>query len=95
MKKLIITLFLSTGLYLSPVFAEPIVVSDSDSLQTVLVANKDKRVTIKLRSGSELTGKVGTVNAEIVHLIELSGKEYFDAVIHMNKIEALIIRTRR
>ena len=91
---LVITLTAAT-LFISNVFAEPLAVGSDDTLQTILTAYKGQRVTLRLRSGSELTGKAGEVNAEIVHLMELSGKEFFDAVVPLGKIEAVVIRTRR
>ena len=51
-------------------------------------------MTVRLKSGSELTGKVGEVNSEVVHLIELSGMEYFDGVASVKAIEAVVIRTK-
>ncbi len=45
-------------------------------------------------SGGELGGKVVSVSDELTHLGQLTGKEYYDAVIVNSKIEAVIIRTK-
>ncbi len=74
--------------------AEPLSVSGSDNIQSVLSAHKGKRVTIKLKSGNELTGTVGEVNSHVAHLIGLSGKEFYDAVTSLKSIEAIVIRTK-
>ncbi len=95
MKKYLSVLLISGILFVSNVVAEPLSVSSTDSIKSILVAHKGKSVTVMLKSGSELTGKVGEVNSEIVHLIELSGKEFFDAVASIKKIEAVVIRTKR
>ena len=76
------------------VAAEPLSVTASDSIQSILTAHKDKRVTIKLKSGNELTGTVGEVNSNVAHLMELSGKEYYDAVTSLKSIEAIVIRSK-
>ncbi|TDI66376.1 MAG: hypothetical protein E2O88_09125 [Bacteroidetes bacterium] len=94
MKKYLSLLLISGILFTSNVVAEPLSVGNSDSIQSILSAQKGNRVTIMLTSGNELTGKVGEVNSKIVHLIELSGKEFFDAVTAIKKIEAVVIRTK-
>jgi len=94
MRKYILLLLASGILLMSNVVAEPLSVTGDDSIQSILSAHQGKRVTVKLKSGSELTGKVGEVNGEVVHLIELSGKEFFDAVASIKKIEAVVIRTK-
>ncbi len=74
--------------------AAPLTVSADDSIQTVLAAHKGKSVTVKLNSGEELTGKVGDVTAKLVVLQELSGKEFFDAAVSLEKIAAVVVRAR-
>ena len=73
--------------------AEQLTITGEDTIDTVLTAQKGKRVTIKLKAGDDLTGTVGEVNKEIVQLRELTGKEYYDAVVVLKGIEAVIIRT--
>ena len=85
---LITCLILSCGAY-----AEPLAITGSDTIDTILTAQKGKRVTIKLKAGDDLTGIVGEVNKEVVQLRELTGKEYYDAVVVLKGIEAVIIRT--
>lgn len=94
MRKLFLAILISGLISSISIQAEPLSVDSSDTIQSVLSAHKGKRVTIKLKSGSELTGKVAEVNAELVHLLQLSGKEFYDAVISTGKIEALVIRTK-
>ena len=74
--------------------AEPLSISSDDSIQSVLSAQKDKRVTLRLKSGNELSGTVGEVNDNIVHLKKLSGKEFYDAAVAIKGILAVEIRTR-
>lgn len=75
-------------------FAEDISIKAGDTLQTLLEVQKGKKVTVRLLGGEELTGRVKTVSKELLQLGELSGKEYFDAIIDVTKITAMIVRTK-
>lgn len=74
--------------------AAPLAIADKDTVQTVLQGQAGKRVTIRVRAGDELSGTVKTVNADVVHIGELAGKEFFDAVIPLKSIDAVIIRVK-
>jgi hypothetical protein len=68
-------------------------VSANDSVESLLKAQKG-RVTVRLRSGQEMTGTVRNVTSRLVHLGALSGREFFDAAIPLDRIEAVIVRTK-
>ncbi len=74
--------------------AAPLTIGKGDTTATVLNAQKGNRVTVRLKSGEELTGKVVTVGDHVLQLGELSGKEFFDAAIPVDSIVAVIIRVR-
>lgn len=76
------------------VFAEAPVVKAGDTLQKVLEGYKGKRVTIRLQGGEELTGRVKFISRELLHLEALNSREFFDAVIDVSRIEALIMRVK-
>ena len=65
-----------------------------DTIRSVLTRQMGQRVTLKLNSGDELTGVVRLVGDEVIHLGELTGKEFFDAVIDDDDVSAVIIRVR-
>jgi hypothetical protein len=69
-------------------------VGKDDTVRSVLAAQVGKRVTLSLDSGQELTGTVRSVGDHVVHLGELAGKEYFDAVVSIDKISAVVIRVK-
>jgi len=96
MNKILSTLILLAGMFLNSgaVIAEPLSVKAVDSIVSVLKAYDGKRVTVKLDSGEELTGTVGSVNDDLVQLRELSGREFFDAAVVTDDISAIIIRTK-
>ncbi len=74
--------------------AQEVTVSASDTTQSVLAAQKGKRVTLRLTSGQEFTGTVREANANVVVLAAVSGREFFDAVIPLDSIEAILIRNK-
>jgi hypothetical protein len=76
------------------VFAETPVVKAGDTLQKVLEGYKGKRVTIRLQGGEELTGRVKFISKELLHLEALNSREFFDAVVDVSRIEALIVRVK-
>lgn len=78
-----------------PALAQEVGIAASDTTQTVIAAQKGKRVTLRLRSGQELTGTVREATAKLVVLGALTGREYFDAVVPLEAIEAVLIRTRQ
>ena len=65
-----------------------------DALMKALKERDGKTATVVLVSGAELTGKVSDVGSESVKLSELSGKEYFDAMIDLDHVQAVVYRAR-
>jgi hypothetical protein len=78
----------------SVVCAEGFAVKPGDSIQKVLEDRTGKRVTLRLQGNEELTGKVRAVTKELVQLGELSGREFFDAVVEISKISAVVVRVK-
>jgi len=75
-------------------FAESFSIKPNDTIQKVLEASKGKRIELRLVGGGELSGKVRLVTNELVQLGELSGREFFDGVIEIGKITAVIVRVK-
>jgi hypothetical protein len=91
MGRVISAMLLCAGLVCAaPSPAAELRIGAGDSTETVLAAQKGRRVTVRLRSGQEITGTVGAV----VQLGAASGKEFFDAVVPLEAVDAVIIRTR-
>jgi len=78
----------------APVAGAELRVAATDSVETVLAAQKDKRVTVRLRSGQEITGTVRNVSGKLVQLGAVAGKEFFDAVVPLEAVEAVLVRTK-
>ena len=95
MHNTVLAMLLAAGLLAAqPAVAADLKISGGDTIESVLQAQVNRRVTLRLRSGQELTGTVRLVSTKIVHLGALSGREFFDAVISVDAIEAVIVRTR-
>jgi len=69
-------------------------VAATDTVETILAAQKGKRVTVRLRSGQETTGTVATVTSKVVQLSAVAGKEFFDGVVPLEAIEVVYVRTK-
>ncbi len=80
---------------LSPIsYADGLTIKPGDTLQKQISAFKGKKITIRLVSGEELTGTVKESTNELVQLSDLSGKEFFDAIIDVNKVSAILVKTK-
>lgn len=75
--------------------AQGIAVAPTDTIQSVVSTQKGKRVTLRLRSGQELTGILRESTDRLVVLAELTGREFFEAVVPIESIEAVIVRTKQ
>ena len=90
-----IVAIVAAALLCSAAFAQEVSIAANDTSQSVLAAQKGKRVTVRLRSGQELTGLVREANGRLAVIGALTGREFFDAVVPLEAIEAVLIRTRQ
>lgn len=70
------------------------VVDALKSIEDNLAALAGKSVTLHLANGTTLSGKVAEVGAQQVRIAEISGKEYFDALVRIDAIIAVEVRAR-
>lgn len=63
-------------------------------IKEALIQFTGKRVSVTLDSGTAYEGILTKVGDHLVHISRLTGKEYFDAVIRIEKISALVVRTK-
>ena len=75
--------------------AQVVTVAPTDTVQSIVSAQKGKRVTLRMRSGQELTGTLRQSTDRLVVIGELTGREFFDAVVPIDAIEAVIVRTKQ
>lgn len=71
------------------------VLEEQDSMTSVLKRLEGKTVRLRLvGSGEELVGKLQKVGKELAHLSELSGREFFDAVVRIDQVSAVSAQVR-
>jgi hypothetical protein len=52
------------------------------------------KVTLRLVSGEEIGGTVVQVGETAVHLSELSGRDFYDAVVRLDQVSAVLVQMR-
>lgn len=65
----------------------------NDTMSTVLKRQAGQRVELRLKSGEKIAGKVEAVGDRTVHLSALTGQDFFDAVVLLDDVSAVVIRT--
>jgi hypothetical protein len=65
-----------------------------DSIRLNLEKFMGDRVTVNLIGGGELQGIVSKVGATTLYMTELTGKEFFDAVVRLDHISAVTVKMR-
>lgn len=63
-------------------------------MKEILARYEGKRVAIRLDAGEEMEGIVTSVGDHLVHISKLSKRDFYDAVVRIDKINAVIIRVR-
>ena len=71
------------------------VFEEQDSMATALKRLEGKAVRLRLAgSGEEVAGKLQKVGKELAHLSDLSGREFFDAVVRIDQVSAVSVQVR-
>ncbi len=65
-----------------------------DSIRLNLDKFVGDRVTVNLIGGGELQGVVSQVGTTTLYITELTGKEFFDAVVRLDHISAVTVKMR-
>lgn len=68
--------------------------SPAATVKDVLAENFGKRVIVRLDSGESLEGSVNKVGDGVVHLARISGKDFYDAVVRIDRISAVLFKVR-
>lgn len=72
--------------------ADKVAFTENDTPSTIIAAQAGKQVDLRLKSGEKISGKVKTVGTKAVHLTALSGQEFYDAVVLLDDVSAVVIR---
>jgi len=68
--------------------------SPAATVRDVLAENFGKRVIVRLESGESLEGSVTKVGDSVVHLSRISGRDFYDAVVRIDRISAVVFKVR-
>ncbi|HEV7401724.1 MAG TPA: hypothetical protein VGO11_02315 [Chthoniobacteraceae bacterium] len=69
-------------------------IAAADTPATLLPRLVGQKVELHLKNGEKLSGKLESATATGVHLSNLTGQEFFDAVIAAGDISAVVVRVR-
>ena len=72
----------------------PLSAQSDNAIKSSLEHLVGKKVTLRVSNGEELSGTVKEVGKESVVISQLSGKEFYDALVKVDQIVAVIARTR-
>ncbi len=68
---------------------------EQDNVASVLRRLEGRAVKIRLAgSGDEIAGKVQKVGKDLVHLSEIGGREFYDALIRIDQVSAVVVQVR-
>ncbi len=97
MKALLLALLLGATSCVGPLSAAAQDASlevNADAIKVNLERQVGKRVRLRLVSGQDLEGTVVTVGTAAVHVARLVGMDFFDGVVRLDQIAAVIVRVR-
>jgi hypothetical protein len=66
----------------------------AETLQSNLARRSGEKVELILVSGKSLVGTVKEVGTSGVHLSALEGKEFYDALVRIDQVSAIVVRTK-
>ena len=67
---------------------------NADAIKVNLEKQVGKRVRLRLVSGQDVEGTVVAVGTAGVHVAKLAGMDFFDAVVRLDQIAAVVIKVR-
>ena len=65
----------------------------ADTIASVLTRQVGQRIELRMKSGEKFVGKLEAVGEKTIHLSALAGQEFFDAVVVLEDISSVILRT--
>ena len=66
----------------------------NETIREVLAERTGKRTTLRMQSGEDIEGTVVLVGNGLVHISKLAGKDFYDAVVNIDRISAVIMKVR-
>jgi hypothetical protein len=69
-------------------------IQSSDTVKIVLEKHAGKEVILRLNSGGEIQGVLTKVGDNVVHISKISTMSYYDAVVRIDSIAAVLMKVR-
>ncbi len=66
----------------------------SSTMHDVLASNVGKRISLRTDGGETIDGTVTFVGDQLVHVSRLAGREFYDAVVRVDKVQSVTFRAR-
>ena len=63
-----------------------------ENLKVMLDASVGRTVTLQLASGQEISGTVTRVGDHVVHLSRVAGRDFYDAVVVLDRVNAVLFK---
>ena len=67
---------------------------NDDGFKSILEREIGQVVELRLGSGEKIGGKVEKVGENLVHLSSLTGAEFFEAVVEIDSVSAVVVRAK-
>lgn len=67
----------------------------NDTIQSILEKQVGQTIELRMKSGEKIGGKLEKLNEKVAHLSALTGADYFDGVIVIDQISAVIVRAKK
>lgn len=64
------------------------------TMREVLAERTGKRAILRMQSGEDIEGTVVLVGNGLVHISKLAGKDFYDAVVNIDRISAVLVKAR-
>jgi hypothetical protein len=66
----------------------------NDTVHSVLARQVGQPVELRLKSGEKIAGKVQQVTDKLVHLSQLTEADFYDGVVDLESVAAVVVRVR-
>ena len=94
MKKLLLSVFTVLVCSLTALAQTKPELQAGDSIKTVLEKQIGQIVDLRMKSGEKMGGKLEKVTDKLAHLSSLTGAEFYDAIIDLETVAAVAVRTK-
>ncbi len=78
----------------SPPSTAKLNIEAKDTVLSVLKRHVGEYLYLQTDSGKEINGKLVFVGKKVVHIEKVSGRDFYDAVIDIDSIEAAMVKVR-